>query len=173
MARLRNGTLDVAVIPFTNPNWEDLVEVHLYDEELAIYASANHRLAKRRQVTLAELAQEQWTLHSRDTPRAQLLTREFGALGLPPPKITIETQSMMARFNLVAMSDLLTFGSKLVAQHAAGHLGIKELRMQGLTNSRRVGVRYRRDAYLPPAALRFIEVLKKVTSELGKVGAVK
>ncbi len=99
-----------------------------------------------------------------------MLTQEFGALGLPPPKVAIETMSMMARFYLVATSDLLTFGSKMVARYAAGHLGIRELRFTGMTHSRPIGVCYRKDAYLPPAAFRFIEMLKKVASDMVKNG---
>ena len=67
---------------------------------------------------------------------------------------------MMARFRLVATSDLLTYGSKVVAENAAGHFGIVGLRVKGVSGNRRVGVRYRKDAYLPPAAFRFIDMLK-------------
>jgi DNA-binding transcriptional LysR family regulator len=72
----------------------------------------------------------------------------------------------MARFHLIATSDLLTFGSKTVAQYGAGHLGIVELRVKGLSASRRVGVLYRKDAYLPPAAFRFIEILKTTVKDI-------
>jgi hypothetical protein len=36
---------------------------------------------------------------------------------------------------------------------------------------RRVGVIYRKDAYLSPAALRFIEILKATASEMAAGGA--
>jgi DNA-binding transcriptional LysR family regulator len=166
VAGLRSGALDVAVSATIEPHQEDLVEEYLYDEESAIYASAKHRLANRRQLTLADLAQERWALSSLEVATGRLLTLAFGHLGLPPPKLTVETTSEMAKFHLAAASDLLTFGSKPVAQYAAGHLGIVELRVKGLSGSRRVGVRYRKDAYLPPAAFRFIEMLKAVVKDM-------
>ncbi len=134
---------------------------------MTIYAAAEHRLAKRRHVTLADIAQERWALPPANAGgTADLLTQVFNNLGLPPPKIVVEAPIMMARFRLVAASDLLTYGTKSVAEHSAGHLGIVELRLKGLSGTRRVGVRYRKDAYLPPVAFRFIEMLKKSTDEV-------
>lgn len=168
MAALNNGTLDLAVSAAAVPRRDDLLEEHLFDEPSVIYVAARHRLAKRRQVTLAELAEERWVLPSLESGRAQALTQAFGNLGLPPPRIAVSANYEMARFRLVAASDLLTCGSKPVAQYAASHLGIVELRVQGISVSRRVGVRYRKDAYLPPAAFRFIELLKAKVKEIDK-----
>jgi DNA-binding transcriptional LysR family regulator len=168
MARLRNGTLDVAVTITSRQatHDEDLIDERLYDVKTAIYASANHRLAKRRQLTLIDLAQERWALSAPDIGGVRLLTQAFGSLGLPPPKLAVEASSMMARFHLVATSDLLTYGSKPIVQNTAVHLDIVELRVKGLSNSRHVSVRYRKDAYLPPAAFRFIAMLKKVAGDM-------
>jgi len=170
VGRLLNGTLDIAVSAAIAPPQDNIVEVCLYEEEaVTIYAAANHRLAKRRQVTLADLAQERWALPPLDTGGiARVLTQAIANLGLPPLNLAIETVSMMARFRLVATSDLLTYGTRSVAQNAAGHLGIVELRLKGLSATRRVGVRYRQDAYLPPAAFRFIEILKKDVQNIAK-----
>jgi len=167
---LRNGMLDIAVSAAIAPTQEDLMEARLYEEQaVTIYAAAGHRLAKRRQVNLTDLAQEHWALPPLDTGGiARLLNQAFSNLGLPPPKLAVEAISMMTRFRLVAASDLLTYGTKSVAEHAADHLDIVALRVKGLSATRRVGVRYRKDAYLPPAAFRFIEILKKVTQDITK-----
>jgi DNA-binding transcriptional LysR family regulator len=45
-------------------------------------------------------------------------------------------------------------------RQAAPALKLVELRVQGVTWRRRVGVTYRKDAYLSPLAVRFIETLK-------------
>jgi DNA-binding transcriptional LysR family regulator len=165
---LLKGALDIAVSGGVATPHEDLTGACLYEEEaVTIYAAAEHRLAKRRQVTLADIAQERWALPPANAGgTADLLTQVFNNLGLPPPKIVVEAPIMMARFRLVAASDLLTYGTKSVAEHSAGHLGIVELRLKGLSGTRRVGVRYRKDAYLPPVAFRFIEMLKKSTTEV-------
>jgi DNA-binding transcriptional LysR family regulator len=165
MAGLRTGALDVAVSATITPPQQDLFETCLFEEESAtIYAAANHRLTKRRQLTLADLAQERWTLPPLYSGTARLLTQALANLGLPPPKLAVESTNMMARFRLVATSDLLTFGTKLVAQQVAGHLGIVVLRVKALPGSRRVCITYRKDAYLPPAAFRFIGILKETVN---------
>ncbi len=166
VASLRNSTLDVAVSATIDPRQEDLVEEYLYDEESAIYAAANHRLANRKRITLAELAAERWALPSLERGAGWLLTQAFAKAGLSPPKCVVETTSEMAKFHLAAKSDLLTYGSKPVADYAAGHLGIVELRVAGLSGNRRVCVTYRKDAYLPPAAFRFIEMLKATAKNI-------
>jgi DNA-binding transcriptional LysR family regulator len=121
-------------------------------------------------VPLADLAQERWVLPPPGTETAQLLTQAFERVGLPPPKIAIEASYMMTRFRSVAASDLITFGSKAVAKYAAGHLGFADLHVTGLSSDRRVCVFYHKDAYLPPAAFRFIEVLKKMTGAMAMNG---
>lgn len=167
---LRKGAVDIAVSGTVGPPQADLIETHLYAEEAAtIYAAADHHLAKRRQVTLADLAQERWALPPVNTGgTARLLEQSFVNLGLPPLKVVVDVPIMMARFRLAAASDLLTYGSKSAAENCARDLGIVKLRVKGLSGTHRVGVRYRKDAYLPPVAFRFIEILKKAASETAK-----
>jgi DNA-binding transcriptional LysR family regulator len=168
MAALRNGTLDVAVTVHREqaPREEDMLEVHLCDVETIILAAANHRLAKRRQLTLADLAQERWALPAPDIGGVRMLTQAFASVGLPPPKAAVEASSMISRFHLVATSDLLTFGTRPVSQYTTAHLGIVDLRVKGLPAGRYICANYRKDAYLPPAAFRFIEMLKATVKDI-------
>jgi DNA-binding transcriptional LysR family regulator len=170
VASLRDGALDIAVSATGGSRHEDLIEVRLCDDDSAIYASTNHRLAKRKRVSLADLAQERWILPAHGTETAQLFTQALASVGLPPPRIAIEATYMMTRFHAVAASELLTYGSKVVAKYAAGHLGIVDLRVTGLSGDRRVCAFYRKDAYLPPAAFRFIEMLKAAVKRTNTVG---
>ena len=164
---LRNGTLDIAISAMVSPLPDDLIEARLHEEEAAsIYASANHRLAKRQQVTLADLAQERWALPSLNQETGRLLTHAFVNAGLPPPALAVESANMLARFRLVATSDLITFGSKSVALHIARDLPIVPLRIKVLSGARRTCVTYRKDAYLPPVAFRFIEMLKRAVGQM-------
>jgi DNA-binding transcriptional LysR family regulator len=170
MAALRKGTLDIAVTINREqaPREADMIEARLCDVETAIFASTNHRLAKRRQLTLNDLAQEHWVLPASDIGGVRLLAEAFGSVGLPPPKAVVEASSVITRFHLVATSDLLTFGTKPVSQHTAAHPGIVDLRIKGLPAGRYICATYRKDAYLPPVAFRFIEILKKVAGDMTK-----
>jgi DNA-binding transcriptional LysR family regulator len=166
LAGLRDGSLDLAVTVVRGLRHEDLMEEHTHDDPWVVYASARHPLAKRRQLTLADLTPERWAL-SYTGPSEELLTQEYGKRGLPPPRLlAVETTYLPARHQLVAATNLLAIGSRLVVRHAAKRLGIVELRVTDFNVTRRGGVAYRKDAYLSPAARRFIEILKAMAKEI-------
>ena len=75
----------------------------------------------------------------------------------------------MLRLPLVASSDLLVYMSRRVVREIAAHFRLVELAVKELAWSRRVGVIYRKDAYLSPAARRFIDILKATAKETAKV----
>jgi DNA-binding transcriptional LysR family regulator len=166
LASVRNGELDLAVTHIEAPRPEDLVEEHLYDESYVVYASAKHRLAKRRQLTLADLVQERWTLGATNSLVDRQLSQAFVGNNLPPPKIAIETANLPLRQRLVAASELLAFGSREVVRYAAARYRVAELQVKNLTYTPRVSVVYRKDAYLSPAARRFIEILKATAKDI-------
>jgi DNA-binding transcriptional LysR family regulator len=164
--RVRNGELDLAITSIEAPRHEDLVDERLYDETYEVYAAANHRLAKRKQLTLADLVDEQWVMATTNNPAWQRLNQAFVDCDLPSPKIGVATTYLPLRQQLVATSDLLAFGSNEVTRYAVERLGVVQLRVKELTVSRRVGVIYRKDAYLPPVGQRFIEILKSTAKTL-------
>jgi DNA-binding transcriptional LysR family regulator len=163
---LRNGELDIAVTLIQGPRHEDLVEEHTHDDIFVIYASANHRLAKRKQLTLADLVQERWAVAAVNSPSERVLSQALGNSGLPPPNIAIETTAVPIRHHLVAATDLLALGTVPTVRYAAARFGIVELRVKDFAATRRGGVFYRKDAYLSPAAKRFIEILKATAKEI-------
>jgi DNA-binding transcriptional LysR family regulator len=118
-------------------------------------------------VTIADLSQERWALLP-DVLASQWLRRAFEDSGLPPPQVTLETSSETLRLHAVASSELLGFTPRIYVREAAPRLRLVELRVKELTWRRPLGVRYRRDAYLSPAAKRFIEILKATAKEIAK-----
>jgi len=166
LTALGNGELDVVVTTYQASRYENLFEEHLYDQLFVVYASANHRLAKRKQVTLADLVQERWALSTIAGLTERRLSRVLGDNGLPPPSIALETTNLSTRLHLVAASELLGFSSRQTVRYAAAQFRIAELRVKDLSVTRRVGVVYRKDAYLSPAARRFIEILKATAKEI-------
>jgi DNA-binding transcriptional LysR family regulator len=166
--QLRNGELDLIIAGFPPSPHEDLVQEHLFDDDFVIIASVNHRLAKRKRVIIGDLAHERWALMAPNVPATEELHRIFQANGLPAPRITMMTTSLLLRDHMVASSDLLGFTSRRVLKLAAPRSRLKELRVKEMMWTRRVGVMYRKDAYLSPAAKRFIEILKATAKEIAK-----
>ena len=166
LTSLGNGELDVVLSSIQASPQENLSKDPLYDQPFVVFASASHRLAKRKQVTLADLAQERWAL----TPEGNFPERRLGQLfegsGLPPPSIALETVNLATITHLVAASELLGFTSRQAVRYAAARLPLAEVHVKDLSVTRRMGVTYRKDAYLSPATMRFIEILKMTAKEI-------
>ncbi len=158
--RVRAGELDMAIVSIEPELHADLTAELLYHGKHQIYVSVHHRLAKRKQLTLADLVDEQWVMAAEGNLARQRLNEAFADCGLPLPKVSVTTTYLPIKLELVAMSDLLALSSDEVARQAMARLGVVSLRVKEVSIRRRVGVIYRKDAYLPPVGRRFIELLK-------------
>jgi len=157
---VRKGELDLVVsgLPATPP--EDMVQIHLCDHEFGVYASAHHRLARRRHVTLADLSHEEWALAATGLLPRRALTQMFEDHSLPAPHVAVETAPTNLRLRIVSSTDLLGFFWKGVVQQGPAGVRVRELRITDVTWRRRVGITLRKDAYLSPIARRLFEILK-------------
>ena len=167
MGALREGKFDLAVgiISVATP---DLVHEHLSDDMFVVHSSAHHRLAGRAQVELEELAKERWIRTAATGYAGQAFNKVFEERGITPPEIALECVSLTARLHAVARSELLYFAPRAVAVLAAPRFKLVELPVKELTFARHNVVSYRRDVYLPPAAHKFIAVLKSTAQVLAE-----
>jgi DNA-binding transcriptional LysR family regulator len=158
---LRNGELDLIInyLPDRIPS-EGLVREHLYDDEHVVCASAKHHLAKRKQICLSDLVQERWAVSALSLGSQQKLNESFRDGGLPPPNIAFECRSAGLTLRTVASSDLLDWTSRRFVENSALASAVKILPVKELAWLRPVGLIHRRETYLPPAARRFIEIVK-------------
>ena len=168
LSALRRGELDLALTALPVPRDDGLVEEHLIEDKYVVYASANHRLAGKKRVTLADLARERWAVLAFNTPTPERIGQVFADAGLPRPEIAMESNSPALRHRLLASSNLVGFAPQRVVREATPRAHFAELHVKDLTYTRRAGVIYRKDAYLSPAAKRFIEILKRIASEIAK-----
>ena len=157
---LRSGELDVVVNHVASLSSKGLFFEYLWEDEYVVYASANHRLARRKSLALSDLAQERWA----STPGSsfqgwQVLRQTFQEHGLPDPQFTMVGDFPMAG-HTVALTNLLGIGTRRVAEAKAQGLSLKVLPLRDVKWMRTVAVVYRNDGYLSPAARRFIEIVK-------------
>jgi len=163
---LRNGELDLVVSGIPAAPHEGLLHEHLYDDEFVVYASAGHRLASSARVTVADLTAERWATSGDHTLSWLWLHRAFVDRGLPAPRVAVNTSAIAIKFPLVGASELLGFGPRSSVREAARRHGLAELRVKELAWRRRVGVSHRKDAYLSPASLKLIAILKVTAAQL-------
>jgi DNA-binding transcriptional LysR family regulator len=157
---LCNGELDLIFNVIADSPYEGCVQEHLFDDEFVVCASADHRLARRKRVTMADLAHEDWALSVPTVLNVQHVYRTFQGSGLPPPRVAIEARPMRLRLQICAATNLLSFNARRTLQQVAPRLRLKELPVAELRWRRSFGVIYRKDGYLPPAARRLIEQLR-------------
>jgi DNA-binding transcriptional LysR family regulator len=165
---LRKGDLDLAVVHHTQQNLPpDLSQVPVRQDEFVVFCAANHRLARRKSLSLEDLAQERWTATSASAyTSSQSLSRIFDNHGLPAPRITLVSESGRFKRQVVANSDLLGVGLRRVIQASAREFRLVILPVKNLGWVRAVAVAYRKDGYLSPAAKRFIEILKATAKKI-------
>jgi DNA-binding transcriptional LysR family regulator len=109
---------------------DDLVAEQLFDEPFVTVAGIHSRWARRRQIELAELAEESWVLPPPDSAPGLLITRIFQAVGLKPPISSIATLSVQLTTTLVATGKFVGILPSSVAQFSAKRVGLKVLPMK-------------------------------------------
>lgn len=160
---LSRGELDLTVTASEFVGHDDIVQQPLLDEEYSVYCSTAHRLAKRKRVTLEDLARERWTLAvSSGSLQQRDLQRIFSAARLPAPTVAIETNSVAFRTSLLPVTNLLGFLPKRALHDRKARAGLTALPVQGLAYRRTISVCYRRDSYVSPLARRFIGTLEAI-----------
>jgi DNA-binding transcriptional LysR family regulator len=170
---LLNGELDL-IVNYHPPRLpEGLVFEPLFSDRYVISASANHPLAKKRRVTLAELADERWALSEPSLLPQQRLNEAFRDCGLPPPKIALESRSAALRLRTVASSRLLDFTSEAVIRQVGRDSAVTTLHVQELSMRRPVGAIRRKETYLPPVVHRMLDILRTVAKSGPKSGGLR
>jgi DNA-binding transcriptional LysR family regulator len=159
---LHRGDLDLIVNYYPAAHPEGLVCEHLFDDETVVCASITHRLAKRKRVTLAEVARERWALSEPILLGRRWLYEKFRDGGFESPHVGMEARSANLRLWTVAASDLLDFTSRSFMMQSAVAPRLKILPVVDLKWIRPIGLLYRRESYLPPALLRFIGIIRAI-----------
>lgn len=161
---LRGGEYDLVISGIPVKPLEGLTQEFIYDEEFVVYASARHPLVRKRTLHLEDLTAQGWATSGSNVLSWRWLQGAFEGHGLPSPRIVVDTSSTAIKFPLIASSNLLGFGARRTLIEGARHHGLAELRIRELSWRRRVGVSYRENSYLSPAAIRFIAVLRRVAA---------
>jgi DNA-binding transcriptional LysR family regulator len=168
-AALRKGDIDFCVsYPGRFSPDEFVIERQLVVQDVVI-ASAQHRLAGRRQVTIGELAHERWAVKDSATSQQwQALRQVFESNALPRPEVALETNSQAVRLSAVAYSDYLGVATRQYLRQEARRYPLVELPVKETILVRSLLIIYRKDAYLSPAAKRLIEILRTQARETAR-----
>jgi DNA-binding transcriptional LysR family regulator len=157
---LRSGELDLVVGPSALERAEEFVSYALQTDEVVVAAGQAHPLLRRR-ATLKDLLAHRWVLPHRSAEQRMWLEEVFRKHGLPAPQVQIETNSLYLLPELIAHTSLLTFMPRRHLARKSSGDGLFEIKLAATTMKRRFDVMFRQHAYLPPAALRVVALLRE------------
>lgn len=163
---LRNGELDMVVASAEAMSHADFTTEPLYEDEFVAYVSHRHGLAKRKRLALADLANYRWAVPAKNAHVMQKLREPFEKLGLPLPQCAVESNSTAVRLRMVARGDLIGFSSRYFLRQVDPRFQLVELAVKEIRFLRRLGISYRKDAYLAPAARRLMAILESAAQQV-------
>ena len=106
ITQLRGGTVDFLLGALRNPLvFKDVVQEHLFDDELAIIVRADHPLTRRKRVSVRTLVKYPWIAPRRESPLHENFLKLFQRADSPTPQSTIECNSLVASRSLLLESD--------------------------------------------------------------------
>jgi DNA-binding transcriptional LysR family regulator len=154
---LRRGELDLVLGPLPEVESTEFASVPAISDEVVVVARAGHALAGR-SVKLRDLLGHKWVLPARTVATRQWLDNAFTSRGLPAPSVQIETTSISMLPRTIAATDLLSFISR--RNLGVGRVGspLQEIPLKETTMSRWMGVLFKVDGSLSPAAKRIIDL---------------
>ena len=159
---LHKGEMDFCVADVAAFSPAQFVHERLYENREIVFASANHRLAKRKQVSVADLACERWaSTISTSRPPWQALFEAFKNNGLSPAGVALDTNSQEVRMQAIAYSDYLGVNTRYFVRQQARRFPIVELPVKEMSVVRNLSINHRKGAYLSPSAQRLIDILKE------------
>ena len=167
MPALRTGDLDLVVGRLSEFRYrDDIAQEPLYEEPTSVVVRSDHELAACECLELGELSDREWILPPPETTLRRQIERVFQASGLPPPRWAIESVSLLTNRQLLQQSDLLGVWPFHVIEEDVkrGDLKILPVRLGATLGP--VGMSYRQNGELSPAALAFAEILREAGAGL-------
>jgi DNA-binding transcriptional LysR family regulator len=155
------GELDLIVAPESSRDAGELTFVELFRDSLSVLADDAHPLHTKRDLRLADLADQEWLLPGPTIPLRQQVDAAFEKHGLEPPKLRVETD-----FGSTSLLHLLRGTAMLCIAGSESFGTLDGLRALNLdTNEldlrRHVGAIFRAGAYLSPLAQRTVVLLQE------------
>jgi DNA-binding transcriptional LysR family regulator len=162
LASLRDGELDLLVGPMleTDP---DIVCEQIAEDTMVVMASENHPIFDA-PCTLADLLDYKWMLPARTVASRLWLDQTFERHGLPRPQVQIEPNVLNAILPILEKTSLLGFVTRF--NLVSGRARVREVVLAEAQMKRRLGLTYRKNGYLSPAAARIADILRACGKDL-------
>jgi DNA-binding transcriptional LysR family regulator len=158
--RERKVDLALARIPGTFVE-DDLAVEFLFEDPHRVVVGARSPWARRRKVTLAQLADEPWIFASNHVIR-ELVTEAFNACGLELPRERVSSSSILLRSHLLATGRFVTVLPVSVLRYNAKLWSLKALPIDLGVKPRSVAILTLKNRTASPVVQLFVEHVRAV-----------
>jgi len=165
MAVLQSGDVDLILAARPTSVPEDVCGLPLGPLTMQIVARTRH---PRRAAfhTLADLSEERWAVPASSLYLRQWLEERFTSIGLPPPRVAVEsTASPIAFGELLRQSDLLGIMPPRILKQAEGQ-GLAAIEGPGMSWQHELAMFWRASGYLSPICQDFRDAVVKWCEEM-------
>jgi DNA-binding transcriptional LysR family regulator len=145
---------------------DELAAEVLFRDSVAVMAAAKHPLTRRRNLTLADLANEPWVLYPHDSFFGAVIAEIFRANGHEPPRPTVSSLSNLVQDELLATGRFLTVLPSFVLKVPRKYPPLRALPVKLPNPQMPIGLITLKDRMLTPLAQLFIERVRAVTKPM-------
>jgi DNA-binding transcriptional LysR family regulator len=156
LSALQDGELDLVVGPIVESD-DNLVSEQFAEDEVVVLASKDHRIFNDA-YSLQDLLRDKWVLPATTVASRQWLDQTFDRNGLARPQVQIESNVLNMILPIIEKTHLLGFVTRFNLQSEKANL--REVKLAETTMRRRLGLTYRKTAYLSPVVQRTATILR-------------
>jgi DNA-binding transcriptional LysR family regulator len=157
-AELLDGDLELGVISYA-PQDQRLVSRVIYTDHLAFIVSPQHRLARRKTVSIGELGMETFIAHNVVSPYREVLVREFQRLKVPLNR-DVEMPTIEGIRKLVQQNEGVAFLPRMCVEQEIEQGVVREVRVSELRLERKIHLVHPAHRTLSHAARAFLALLE-------------
>jgi DNA-binding transcriptional LysR family regulator len=151
------GDLEMGVISY-DPQDDRLVARTIFTDHLACVVSPQHRLARRRTVSIADLGSETFIAHSVVSPYKEVVLREFERMKVPLHR-DVEMPTVEAIRKMVQRNQGVAFLPRMCVEEEIAQGVLREIQVSELQAERKIRLVYPAGRTLSHAARAFLTLL--------------
>jgi len=148
-----------------DPMHPGLQSIEVHRDELALVVPPKHPLAKRKQVTVKDLGEEQFVAHNVKTP-ARTKIFELFAQNRTPLNICLELATLETIKEFVLLNVGIAILPRLAVEAEISSGKLVEVQVKGMKIEKTLRLVYRRESSLSHAAKSFLDIVREQRGEL-------
>ncbi len=156
---LIDGELELGILTY-DPEDERLISQVIYTDHLAFIISPEHRLAERADVSITELAEENFIAHNVVSPYRAVVLREFQRHRVPL-RMDLEMPTIEAIRKMVQRNEGVAFLPHMCVADEIRQGVVREVKVREMTVDRKIRLVYPARRALSHAAQAFLDIVQK------------